>query len=146
MSKPKHYRKKPVVIEAMQWRGGPSEASEVIDWMLATGETGVRWHEKQPEPIGPDGMPLPTLPQHIAIDTLEGTMRADVGDYVIRGVQGEFYPCKPDIFAKTYEVVTPHQAQPVIHDVDWALAVLQKCGIETADQFDALVTLQKLTP
>lgn len=44
------------------------------------------------------------------------------------------------------EAAAPHLAQPVIHDVDWALSILQKCGIETADQFDALVTLQKLTP
>lgn len=44
------------------------------------------------------------------------------------------------------EAAAPHMTQPVIHDVDWALTVLQKCGIETADQFAALVTLQKLTP
>lgn len=41
----------------------------------------------------------------IAIDTLEGTMRADYGDYIIKGVQGELYPCKPDIFLATYEEV-----------------------------------------
>lgn len=44
------------------------------------------------------------------------------------------------------EAAAPFMAQPVIHDVDWALDVLQKCGIQTGDQFDALVTLQKLTP
>ncbi|WP_407690379.1 hypothetical protein [Salimicrobium halophilum] len=42
---------------------------------------------------------------YLRIETLEGTMRADVGDYVIKGVNGEFYPCKPDIFEKTYEAV-----------------------------------------
>ena len=41
----------------------------------------------------------------IAIDTLEGTMMVNYGDYIIKGVQGEFYPCKPDIFLKTYEEV-----------------------------------------
>lgn len=41
----------------------------------------------------------------IAIDTLEGTMRVDYGDYIIKGIQGEFYPCKPDIFEQTYEEV-----------------------------------------
>lgn len=41
----------------------------------------------------------------IAIDTLEGTMRVDYGDYIIKGVKGEFYPCKPDIFLTTYEEV-----------------------------------------
>lgn len=39
----------------------------------------------------------------VVIDTLEGSIRANVGDYIIRGVNGEFYPCKPDVFAKTYE-------------------------------------------
>lgn len=42
-------------------------------------------------------------PEHLTIRTLEGDMRADLGDYVIRGVAGEFYPCKPDIFEATYE-------------------------------------------
>ena len=42
---------------------------------------------------------------YIEIDTLEGTMRADLGDFIIKGVQGEFYPCKPDIFKATYEIV-----------------------------------------
>lgn len=41
----------------------------------------------------------------IAIDTLEGTMRVDYGDYIIKGIQGELYPCKPDIFLATYEEV-----------------------------------------
>ena len=40
----------------------------------------------------------------VYIDTLEGTHHASVGDYIIKGVHGEFYPCKPDIFAKTYEI------------------------------------------
>lgn len=44
-----------------------------------------------------DGKPF------VVIATLEGDMRANVGDYIIRGVNGEFYPCKPDVFAKTYE-------------------------------------------
>ena len=42
---------------------------------------------------------------YIKIETLEGTMKASVGDYIIKGVNGEFYPCKPDIFEKTYEEV-----------------------------------------
>lgn len=41
----------------------------------------------------------------IAIDTLEGTMRVDYGDYIIKGVKGEFYPCKPDIFKQTYDEI-----------------------------------------
>lgn len=52
--------------------------------------------------FGPDLLPIVA---HINIDTLEGTMRADPGDFIIKGVNGEFYPCKPDIFEKTYEAV-----------------------------------------
>lgn len=43
--------------------------------------------------------------EYLSIETLEGTMRADINDYIIKGVNGEFYPCKPDIFEKTYEKV-----------------------------------------
>jgi hypothetical protein len=55
-------------------------------------------------------------PAFMLIETLEGVMRAEVGDWIIRGVKGEFYPCKPDIFAATYEPVDesehPKQAAP----------------------------------
>lgn len=46
-----------------------------------------------------------TVVGHVEIPTLEGVMRGEVGDWIIRGVKGEFYPCKPDIFAATYEAV-----------------------------------------
>jgi hypothetical protein len=84
------YRKKPVVIEAMQWAGGAAEATPVIQWVLDGGGT-ARYHER---------------PDRIRIDTLEGTMTVNPGDWIIRGVKGEFYPCKPDIFEATYEAVT----------------------------------------
>lgn len=77
------YRKKPVVIEARCLGEEP----------YAT--TG-KWCNGQPIV---DGRKI----VGIAIETLEGTMRAEVGDYIIKGVKGEFYPCKPDIFAATYE-------------------------------------------
>lgn len=84
------YRKLPVVIEAMCWDGTPEGATPIIDWHLGVSANGgARYHDE-------DG-------GFIAIDTLEGTMRAVAGDYVIRGVKGEFYPCKPDIFDATYE-------------------------------------------
>lgn len=96
------YRKRPVVVEAVQWTG--ENTAEVIDWVLATGSRAVRWHEFVPgvEPDA-DGEGRDPIPEHIAVDTLEGTMRAMIGDWIIRGVQGEHYPCKPDIFAATYE-------------------------------------------
>lgn len=85
------YRKKPVEIEAMEFVGSPREATKVIDWALESGGT-IRYHDEGSR-------------EHLSINTLEGTMTASVGDFIIRGVQGEFYPCKPDIFAATYEPI-----------------------------------------
>jgi hypothetical protein len=87
MSKPRQYRKKPVVIEAIQYTG--SNINEVADFV----EGEVRdWGYSENS-------------DYYEIETLEGTMRADHGDFIIKGVSNEFYPCKPDIFAKTYEAV-----------------------------------------
>lgn len=85
------YRKKPVTVDAMQYTGGLHAADRVIAWAISLG-------------AGPD-MRYVRLGNTIDIKTPEGTMCADPGDWVIRGVKGEFYPCKPDIFAETYEVV-----------------------------------------
>jgi hypothetical protein len=77
------YRKKPVVIEAVQWTG--SNYGEIV------GFAGNAWwlhHTSTP-----------------FISTLEGEMRVNEGDFIIKDVAGEFYPCKPDIFEKTYEPV-----------------------------------------
>jgi hypothetical protein len=86
------YRKKPVVIEAIQFDGSEDSASEVC--RFADGKA-----ERVPDyrTGASSGAIL------VQIKTLEGVMTADVGDFVIRGVNGEFYPCKPDIFAATYE-------------------------------------------
>jgi hypothetical protein len=101
----RRYRKKPVVVEAAPWIGGALAATPIIDWVLAGGGT-ARYHEATPAIKGQDGetVVFPACPERILIDTLEGAMRADVGDWVIRGVKGEFYPCKPAIFEATYEV------------------------------------------
>ena len=83
------YRKKPVVIEARQLsrENGP----ELAAW------SGGGWFSLFGR--GDRGEDI----SHVSIQTLEGTMRADLGDWIIKGVSGEFYPCKPDIFAATYE-------------------------------------------
>ena len=81
------FRKKPVVIEAM-----PLPDTFDIDGRLAF----EKWFEGRSGRWSGDGL---------VITTLEGEMRADKGDWVIKGVKGEFYPCKPDIFAATYEAV-----------------------------------------
>jgi hypothetical protein len=86
------FRKKPVVIEAYQWV--PSDligAGHVSAWLQLGGADFVL-----------DGLGDGCV---VLISTLEGEMRADPNDWIIRGVKGEHYPCKPEIFAATYEAV-----------------------------------------
>jgi hypothetical protein len=86
------YRKKPVVIEAVEWTG--SNLREVIDF-TGLNSSAEKWTwEEYEQVVKKDGL---------KIFTLEGPLIAAVSDYIIKGVNGEFYPCKPDIFAKTYE-------------------------------------------
>jgi hypothetical protein len=85
------FRKKPVVIEAVR--------VPVIDDPLAWGELVGFFN-------GGLGAHWKVLPDYsIEIQTLEGAMRGEPGDWIIKGVKGEFYPCKPDIFSATYEEV-----------------------------------------
>lgn len=91
------YRKRPVVIDAVQWDGTARAATPIINWILDGGGT-ARYHEPVEEPARHAYEP-PT----IVIDTLEGPHHTRPDDWVIKGVQGEFYPCKPDIFEATYE-------------------------------------------
>ena len=83
---PTKYRKKPVVIEAMQLKAGMTdkEVVKIAKWCGGSPAASDQWH--------------------IVIHTLEGDMTADQGDYIIKGVKGEFSPCKPDIFDATYEI------------------------------------------
>ena len=97
MSAVKQYRKKPVVIEAMQWDGSAESATVVVGWILREGATACFYKHLM------DGDLIAHPDPYLKIDTLEGPIIASAGDFIIRGVNGEFYPCKPDIFAKTYE-------------------------------------------
>ena len=82
------FRKKPVVIEAFQWTGGPDQ-TEDPEWIVkAIRDGSVRFKN-----------------ECLLIDTLEGTHLANPGDYIIQGVKGELYPCKPDIFEMTYDPI-----------------------------------------
>lgn len=90
------YRKKPVVVEAVRWTG--SNLEEIRNFV------GSDLIEECVE-LFDIKRTLKEMLVDIAIDTLEGTMRVDYGDYIIKGVKGELYPCKPDIFLKTYEEV-----------------------------------------
>jgi len=99
------YRKKPVVIEAVQFREVsrlPCKYGDAVEYnsMEIAKFMGVEVLRGRtiPEDGNPSGRDV------IEIETLEGIMRADVGDWIIRGVKGEYYPCKPDIFDATYEV------------------------------------------
>lgn len=83
------FRKKPVVIEAVLFDG--KQHGEYANF-IPPGKYGYEWYANPAESV-------------LVIDTREGRMRASVGDWIIKGVKGEFYPCKPDIFAATYEPV-----------------------------------------
>jgi hypothetical protein len=100
------FRKKPVTVEALEFCGYLSDA-EILHGLGAPVLYIPRGYEhdlrKDSEKDRSRGDVLDHAPAYLVITTLEGRMRADIGDYIIKGVQGEFYPCKPDIFAETYE-------------------------------------------
>lgn len=91
------YRKIPVVVDAIQWTGENhremfdflTNYEKTDDYMSASGERFIIDHN--------------AVKGGLVIKTLEGEHIASIGDYIIRGVAGEFYPCKPEIFEKTYE-------------------------------------------
>ena len=82
------FRKKPVVIKAIQW----DETKETLAAIKAEGAKNLSSTERLDGSI-----------QDLRINTLEGQHLANPGDWIIKGVQGEFYPCKPDIFDATYD-------------------------------------------
>lgn len=99
MSTPKTYRKKPVEIEAMQYDGTARGATPILDWIYAYDERAYYRCSTGSECSGDDAG------HELIVATLEGEMLVSKGDFIIKGVQNEFYPCKPDIFAETYEEV-----------------------------------------
>ena len=85
-----HFRKKPIVVEAIRFDGtveGVKAVDEFVGEKVTASTFGRPWK------------------WYCYFETLEGTMCAGPGDWIIKGVQGEFYPCKPDIFEATYEKV-----------------------------------------
>ena len=83
------FRKKPVVIEAVQWNNTQIVCPPGPEWFVEAEQNGV----------------VKLVGHSLFIVTLEGEMEARPGDWIIRGVKGELYPCKPDIFEATYEPV-----------------------------------------
>lgn len=84
-------RKKPVVIEFIQYTG--NNMGEIFEW------SGKNLREEMHEDF--NGF----ITKFLFVPTLEGEHKASIGDYIIKGVKGEIYPCKPDIFEKTYDVL-----------------------------------------
>jgi hypothetical protein len=96
------FRKRPVIIDAVRFT---PPNTETPDWLTeAFGEGSVRamLYGTRDEPI-----------QVLEVYTDEGTMIARVGDWIIRGVKGELYPCKPDIFERCYREITPSEAMTI---------------------------------
>lgn len=94
------YRKKPVVIEAFRMGIDPRP-----DWFQdKVSEDVIRTYRCDDDDDEDEG-PFNFSKTYCVISTLEGVMRGDYGDYIIKGVQGEIYPCKPDIFEATYDAV-----------------------------------------
>lgn len=82
------YKKKPIIVEAIQLLNDDYSIEECLNVFITDDDIKTVKNDK-----------------HIRIQTLEGDMKASFGDYIIKGVNEEFYPCKPDIFEKTYESI-----------------------------------------
>jgi hypothetical protein len=100
------YRKKPVVVEAMKFEGDPSACYDVLKWVEENTLGSFDYNDPDVRENPPaSGVSIDAADGAMVIATLEGWMKVSMGDYVICGVQGEFYPCKPDIFEASYEKV-----------------------------------------
>ena len=89
------YRKKPVVIEAIQYLGLRINSDKILAFT-----NNIAYMKANKNPITKENDSWDCI-----IPTLEGAMKAVKGDFIIKGIQGEFYPCKPDIFEATYEKI-----------------------------------------
>ena len=124
MTEPQWFRKKPVKIKAMQWDGTDQRADELWEWTAKASAIGNAWpthfmvlgeddaydvfgcYDDDMEPVPGNEVEHRMAQGYTAVvyDTLHGTwVNVSTGDWIIRGVEGEFYPCRPDVFAETYE-------------------------------------------
>lgn len=90
----KYYQQKPIIVEAVQFNDTPESIEEIHEFVNA--QITISYEEPEPKLI---------------IRTLEGDMKASVGDYIIKGIQGEFYPCKPSIFEQSYLEIQQNEEQ-----------------------------------
>ena len=129
------FTKKPVTINAIQWDG--KNLYEVISFTQGVPNT----RSERAQDAWDDYAKIVER-EGLHIDTLEGKMLANVGDWIIRGVKGEHYPCKPDIFAATYETATAPQAQPA-DALDAEIAKLKKAYQELGNMFHDQIVAQQ---
>lgn len=132
MNTAKKYRKKPVVIEAVQLTTellleSLINKTPVFEGLQAMGN----FHPGKRE----------LYMGYVPIRTLEGVMRADNGDWIIKGVKGELYPCKSDIFEATYEAVEQELKRPTIDELE---KILQRTDLKVALNPDGSLTTVKV--
>lgn len=89
------YRTKPCEIEAIQWTDNTKEIIDFCQWQADYSVNDTAWEVGKGQPS-----------EKLVIHTLEGDMVASRNDYIIKGLRGEFYPCKPDVFEKKYELLS----------------------------------------
>ena len=145
---PAKYTKKPVTITAVQWTGSYTErpvirATQIIKWILENGGTAryvdrgedhpLRYKEEIEGEYEGKLYPYRSAPPFIVIKTLEGDHRMDLQDWAIMGVEGEFYPCKPQIFIKSY---TPGDASKLMPLKDASIPQLVEA---IREQLDAMI-------
>ena len=145
---PAKYTKKPVTITAVQWTGSYTErpvirATQIIKWILENGGTAryvdrgedhpLRYKEEIEGEYEGKLYPYRSAPPFIVIKTLEGDHRMDLHDWAIMGVEGEFYPCKPQIFNKSY---TPGDASKLMPLKDASIPQLVEA---IRKQLDAMI-------
>lgn len=129
------YRKKPVEIEAIKWNG--SNVEEVINFC---NDKVIVYHEQLLNGVKCDSY-------SVSILTLEGVMGVDVGDYIIKGIKGECYPCKPDIFEMTYEKCEKNRTLKVgdLH-LEVPIEVLDETNVSSVNENKSGVELQSEVP
>lgn len=94
-----HIRNKPTTKTAVRFLGGAESAVQIIQWAAA--RASIHWRQSTAE-----------NPEVLIVDTPEGAMHASIGDWVVCGLKGEFYPVKPDVFIEQYDIVDASQATP----------------------------------
>lgn len=111
---PELFRKRPVVIEAMRVTAHAAELATLEEWFIE--------HDAPAQIVTAWDNTTRTMHVSVHIETLEGELSADKGNWIIRGVAGEFYPCEPDIFERTYEPVTTSELPAYAADAGEQLA------------------------